>query len=134
MPVDSKKSRKILVVHGIQTGSNKDINSHKAIEKLVTERLDGVPVEFETDIYRYENINDRAQKRFKKLLGVFLDRLIKKIPFRKLLDTVTYYGIDLFGDVIIKLKKDTTGKTICDGLIEEIENIYPNVEKNIVEL
>ncbi len=124
MPVIPQKPRKILVVHGVQAGSDEDINSHETIRELVTDRLNGVPVEFETDIYRYENINDKAQKRLKKLLGVFLDRLIKQIPFGKLLGNVTYYGVDLVGDVIIKLKEGTTAKAICDGLIEKVENIY----------
>ncbi len=124
MGVDPKKPRKILVVHGVQIDRDEDINSHETIRELVTSRLNGIPVQFETDIYRYENINDKAQKKLKKILNVFLNRLTKKIPFGKLIGTVIHYGVDLVGDVIIKLKDGSTAMTIRDGLIEKIENIY----------
>jgi hypothetical protein len=124
MGVDPKKPRKILVVHGVQSGRDEDINAHKEIKELVISRLGGVPLEFETDIYRYENINDKAQNMLKKILDIFFEKLTDKIPFGKLLGTVIENGVDVVGDVVIKLKEGGTAATIRDGLIEKIENIY----------
>lgn len=124
MGVDPKKPRKILVVHGVQSGQDKDINLHKDIEELVFSRLVGLPLKFETDIYKYENINDKAQNKLKKILDMFFEKLTDKIPFGKLLGTVIENGVDVVGDVVIKLEEGGTAATIRDGLIEKIENIY----------
>ncbi len=124
MGVDPNKIRKILVVHGVQSGRNEDINVHKDIKELVVSRLGGVPLKFETDIYRYENISDKAQSKVKKILDIFLDKLIGKIPFGNLLGSVIENGVDIVGDVVIKLKGGSTAETIRDGLIEKIESIY----------
>jgi hypothetical protein len=60
----------------------------------------------------------------KKVLDVFLLKLTDKIPFGQLLGSLLYQGVDLVADVIIKLKEDSTAKTIGDGLVEKIEQIY----------
>ncbi|MCK4422017.1 hypothetical protein KAW48_09485 [candidate division WOR-3 bacterium] len=124
MGVEPQKPRKILVVHGVQTGRDEDINSHETIRELIINRLNGIPIRFETDIYKYENINDKAQKKLKKILDFFLKRLTDKVPFGKLLGSVVDSGVDLVGDVVIKLKEDSTAMTIRNGLIKKIEKIY----------
>lgn len=124
MGVDPNKPRKILVVHGVQSGRNEDINVHKDIEKLVTSRLGDLPLEFETDIYKYENINDEAQGKLKKILDIFFDKLLNKIPFGNLIGSVIENQVDVVGDVIIKLKEGSTAAAIRNGLVERIESIY----------
>jgi hypothetical protein len=122
--VDPNKPRKILVVHGVQSGQDEDINVHKDIKELIISRLGGVPLKFETDIYRYENVSDKAQSKVKKILSIFFNKLTKRIPFGNLLGTVIENGIDVVGDVVIKLKGGSTAEVIRDGLIKKIESIY----------
>ncbi len=124
MSVDPSKSRKILVVHGVQTGRDKDINAQELIKKLIINRLNGIPVDFDTEMYRYENINDKAQEKLRKTFDLFLSNLTKEISFAKLLGIAVDKGIDLVGDVVIKCRDGSTAKVICDGLIKKIEDIY----------
>ncbi len=124
MAVDPQKPRKILVVHGVQTGTDADINSDEKINELVVNRLAGTPIQFDTDIYKYENINDEAKGKLIKVLNFFTKRLAGKIPFGNLTGTLIDLGVDLAGDVVIKLKEGDTAKIIGDGLIEKIETIY----------
>ena len=66
MAVDPKKPRTVLVIHGVQTGSDKEQNQHKTIKDLLKNRLGKIPLQFNTDIYRYENLNDQAQHKYQK--------------------------------------------------------------------
>ncbi|MCK4352568.1 hypothetical protein KAW65_04080 [candidate division WOR-3 bacterium] len=127
MSVDPGKPRKILVVHGVQAGEDKDINSHEDIEKLILSRLtpEQLPVvRFETEMYRYENINDDAQSKLKKVFGFFLERLLNKVLIGELLGKIVEKGVDVIGDVVINLQEGNTAATIRDGLISKIESIY----------
>jgi hypothetical protein len=124
MAVDSKKPRKILVVHGVQAGTDEDIDSDKKIKELVISRLAGTPVQFDTDIYKYENINDAAQEKLKKVLNYFSQALTSQTILGGLLGKLVESGVDLIGDVVISLKDGDTAKIIIKGLIEKIEKIY----------
>ena len=124
MAVDPTKPRKILVVHGVQTGTDEDIHVDKKIEELVKSRLGDIPVNFETEAYKYENINDEAQEKYEKVLSFFMKRLIDRVPFGNILGTLMDSGVDLVGDVVIAVKDGSTAKMIRDGLIEQIEQIY----------
>ncbi|MFA5032222.1 MAG: hypothetical protein WC614_04300 [bacterium] len=127
MSVDPKKPRKILVVHGVQAGKDNDINSHDGIKKLILSRLtpEQLPmVKFETEMYRYENINDNAQRSLKKVLGIFLVDLLGKIPIGSLAGKLVENGVDVVGDVIINIQEGSTATIIRDGLINRIEKIY----------
>ena len=92
MAVDPTKARKILVVHGVQTGTDEDQDQHKTIAELVKNRLGSIPLDFEAEMYRYENINDAAQKKFQRLI-----KLIAKTPVG---GKVASNVIDLVGDVV----------------------------------
>jgi len=116
MPVDPQKPRRILVVHGVQTGTNEDQDQHKLIQGLVTDRLNGAPVDFESDIYRYEDLNDAATKKLSRVLKLFLDNIIAE----KTVDL----AIDLIGDVLIALRKGSTAHRIRQGLIDRILSSY----------
>jgi hypothetical protein len=124
MAVDPRKPRKILIVHGVQTGTDEDINSDKKIKELVINRLAGTPVQFDTDIYKYENINDDAQEKLKKVLNFFSQALTSQTVLGGFLGKLVESGIDLVGDVVINLKDGDTAKIIGKGLIEKIEKIY----------
>ena len=116
MPVDPQKPRKILVVHGVESGTNADQNQHELIRQLLLTRLSGIPLDFETEMYRYENINDAAQQPLKDLLTLFLDRLNVSTPFADIADIV--------GDVVVTLDNDKPAHQIRAGLRARIEAIY----------
>ncbi len=80
MPVDPQRPRKILVVHGVESGTDADQNQHELIRRLLRSRLSGIPLDFEAEMYRYENINDAAQRPLKDLLTLFLDPLNLSTP------------------------------------------------------
>jgi hypothetical protein len=54
MSVDSSKPRKILCVHGVQTGRDADIDRHEVLRELINDRLNRRPLKFETEMYKYE--------------------------------------------------------------------------------
>jgi hypothetical protein len=124
MSVDPLKPRKILVVHGVQTGRDEDIKSHEIIKELILDRLNGIPLAFDTEMYRYENINDVALGKLKKVLDGFMNKLIAKMPLGGLVGSVLDKGIDVVGDVLIELKDGTACQQIRQGLIDRIEQIY----------
>lgn len=116
MPVDPKKPRKILVVHGVQTGSNADQNQHETVKALVKARLAQLSIPFETEMYRYENINDKAMKPFKTLLGLIIESPVGSFLAKETLDLV--------GDVVISLEDGKPAQAIRAGLKKRIEQIY----------
>jgi hypothetical protein len=120
MPVDPSKPSRVLVVHGVQSSTDAEQNQHEDIAELIRARLNGVPVEFETEMYRYENINDRAQKKFKRLAGMFTTALTGKLTLQR----VAGFTLDVVGDVVIALQDGTTAAAIRKGLRERILEIY----------
>ena len=124
MGVDPTKPRKILAVHGVRTDRDDTIKCHEVLRELIIDRLDNMPVNFEIEMYKYENLNDAAQDRLTKVLDFFLNKLIDKVPFGRLLGSLIDQGLDLVGDVLIKLREGTTALMIRDGLVERVEQIY----------
>ncbi len=116
MAVDPQKPRKILVVHGVQTGTDADQNQHELIRELVADRLNGIPLNFETDIYRYENINDTAQQSLRNLLSLFLNQLKLRTP--------ADFLADLVGDVVLALEDGSTAQQIRAGLRRRVEETF----------
>ena len=116
MPVDPAKPRKVLVVHGVQSGTDADQHQHEAVAALIRARLNGLPVRFETEIYRYENINDQAQKQLKRVLGYFTSALSGQTA----LSAVAGFTLDLVGDVVIALEDGTTAAKIRKGLRDQV--------------
>jgi hypothetical protein len=116
MAVDPLKQRRILVVHGVQSGTSEDQNQHKLIKALVNDRLNGAPVNFDTNIYRYEDLNDAAKKKLTRVLSLFL----KNVLAEKTVDL----ALDIVGDVLIALQAGSTARKIRDGLIERILKFY----------
>lgn len=116
MPVDPQKQRRILVVHGVQTGTNEDQDQHRLIKALVTDRLNGAPVNFDTDIYKYEDLNDAAKDRLSRVLKLFLDNILAE----KAVDL----ALDLVGDVLIALEDGSTARQIRRGLVDKILESY----------
>ncbi|MBT3877775.1 MAG: hypothetical protein HOI47_29175 [Candidatus Scalindua sp.] len=124
MTVDPQKPRKILVIHGVQTGTDEDIDSDQKIKELVINRLAGTHIQFDTDIYKYEGISDDALERQKKVFGFLTKALTCQTPFSGLLGILVESGVDLIGDVVISLREGDTASIIGDGLIRKILEIY----------
>lgn len=118
MSVDPKKQRKILIVHGVQIGSDADQKQDKVITELVNNRLGNIPLNFKSELYRYENINDAAQKKYKRL-----SNLIVKTPIGKV---VAEKAIDLIGDVVTSYLDTSTAAKIRTGLRKQILKHYNN--------
>jgi hypothetical protein len=116
MAVDPGLPRKVLVVHGVQTGTDADLNQDRLIDTLIRSRLGNIPLPFECSLYRYENINNEAQKKFRLLL----DLLIQNPIGQAVGDNV----LDLVGDVVISLQNGKTADIIRQGLRKAILDIY----------
>ena len=116
MPVDPALPRKVLVVHGVQTGTDADLHQEQLVDVLIRNRLNGLPVEFSCELYSYENVNDAAQKKFRTLLKLFTTALAGQ----QLLSSVSDAAADLVGDVVIALDDGSTAAKIRAGLRERI--------------
>lgn len=116
MAVDPGKPRKVLVVHGVQTGSNDDLNQERLIDELIRSRLGNIPLPYTCELYRYENINDAAQQNFSRLIEL----LVKNPVGQAVGQTV----LELAGDVVISLADGSTAETIRNGLRQAIVDIF----------
>lgn len=112
MPVVPHKTRRVLVVHGVQLGGDDGLNQHRLVNELIQARLGGIPVHYGVDLYRYENINDEAQQAYNRLVG-----LMASTPVGSVLASS---ALDMVGDVVINLADGSTAATIRDGLKEKI--------------
>lgn len=88
-----------VVVHGVQLGSDKDIQSAEQIKKLIQNTLNNIPTnkEFETLSVKYEDDNDEAQQPYQCLLKA----LTLESP---LIGNALNQIIDIVGDVITASK------------------------------
>lgn len=116
MPLDFRRKRKILIIHGVQRGTNQDLTQHKVIAKNVEAQLKGFGVPFETDIFKYEDINDRAFRVVKKALAALTGNIID--------GWVVSQAVDLVSDVALALNEGPTYRRIKRELREKILESY----------
>jgi len=116
MAVDPAKPKRVLVVHGVEAGTDADLHQDRLIDSLVRSRLGGMPLSFGTELYRYENINDRAQRRLRQVIQLFLTNMLARAGVDLTLDLVL--------DVLIALKDGSTARTIRQGLVDRLLEIY----------
>lgn len=116
MSVDPSKKRKIIVVHGVQIGSDEDQKQDESITELVNNRLGNIPLKFEAEMYKYENINDAAQKKMRRLF-----KFISNAPVG---GVVVDTAIDLVGDVVTSYLDTSTAAKIREGLKKKIIECY----------
>jgi hypothetical protein len=112
MPVDPTKPRKILIIHGVQTENNAVLNQDKLIEQLLMSRLGNLHLNFETDLFRYEDLNDQTQIKYQNLIKLFT---LVPVGGRLLKD-----GIDLVGDVVTAKQDTSTAAMIRQGFKNKI--------------
>ncbi|NQZ31867.1 MAG: hypothetical protein HRU06_11365 [Oceanospirillaceae bacterium] len=105
MPLDKKPH--FVVVHGVQAGTDADIESDKQINKLLKAQLSNIErsEDYEVIGIKYEDINDSAQKPYQLLLSA----LTAGNP----LNSLTLSRIfDVVGDVFIASKGGKTANKI----------------------
>lgn len=116
MPVDPSKPRVILIVHGVQTGDNEGADRREDVRDLIESRAPNLPVQFDTQMFSYEDLNDRALNKYKRLAAALV-----KTPIGNVLAPTL---IDLAGDVVISLANGTTAAKIRARLQARIGEIY----------
>lgn len=116
MPVDPRKPRKVLVVHGVQTGTDEDLCQDSLIKELIQSRIGSIPLTFECELFRYEDINDEALEKYKRLISLLVQNPIGAAVGKTVLDLV--------GDVVLSLQNDSCAHEIRKGLREKILEIY----------
>lgn len=120
MPVDPAKSRHVLVVHGVQAGKDSDQRQDEQVTALLDARMGGIPLKYDVGLYRYENINDQAQRKFRSLIKAIAKTPIDSVIADKVLDVV--------GDVVVSLLDGSVAAKIRKGLREQILSVY-NAER-----
>ncbi|MEW6645900.1 MAG: hypothetical protein AB1450_01710 [Pseudomonadota bacterium] len=108
--------RKIVVVHGVQTGDDDDLKQDDAIHKLLRQRLGDLEVDCAVEMYRYENLNNSVLDKYQKLI-----KLLISTPLGA---TLAASAIDLAGDVVISLAQGSTADKIRNALREKILAYY----------
>jgi len=116
MAVNPKLTRRILVIHGVLIGKDEDQKQHIEVRRNVKNRLGDIPLKFRTEMYHYENINDRAQRKFRTLVKLLIANPVGSI--------VTDKVLDLVGDVVIARLNTSTAHKIREGLKKRILEIY----------
>lgn len=120
MGVNSGNKSKILVIHGVQTGDNQDLRQHEVIRKNLEKQLGGLDIPFETDIFKYEDINDETTYLIKKILAAMTGN--------KITGWLVEEAVDLAGDVGIALLKGEVYRLIVDRFKAKIMESYEKEE------
>lgn len=120
MAVNFDNKKKILIIHGVQTGDDADLRQHEVIRKNLEAHLGGMDVPFETDIFKYEDINDEAAYLIKKILAAMTGN--------KITGWIVEQAVDLVGDVGIALLKGGTYRLIVDSFKAKIMESYEKEE------
>ena len=115
--VDPATQRKILVVHGVETGTNTDQRQDRDIRTIIERSLQasGAELDFGVDLYAYEDLNDEAKQKYEALLHVLLTAIAGP-PAAWAVDKI----VDVVGDVVISLTDDSTAHAIREGLQKRI--------------
>jgi len=119
MSVDFRKDAHILAVHGVQLGEDESIKSEEQVHTLVTKSLSRSHLErqFEVLGFFYEDINDQAQKFYKKIASAVSSGIPLAGPALKAV-------IDIAGDVVTAAKNTSTAKKIRNKLRKQILRSY----------
>ena len=122
MAVDFNKDPEILVIHGVQTGDNNDQRQHEYIESTLNQLLSSPdmhfddPLEFTTNIFKYEDINDKATKLIRRVLSSMTGNAIAGWMVDR--------ASDLVGDVLLALSEGAAYNQIKHSLADTIRTIH----------
>ena len=115
MPVNPSLPRNVLVVHGVQS-SDTDLNQDILVKELISSRINNVPLSYTCELYKYENLNADAERKYKDLLNLLVAGPIGQAVGDAVLEMV--------GDVVISLENGATAENIRDGLRRKILEIF----------
>jgi hypothetical protein len=115
MPVSPSLPRKVLVVHGVQS-SDTTLNQDTLINELIRARIDNIPLSYECELYRYENLNVDALQKYNTLLGLLVANPIGTAIGGAILEMI--------GDVVISLQNSATANKIRRGLRQKVLAIF----------
>ena len=118
--IDFAKKKQVLVIHGVQAGDDADLRQHEEIRKNVIKHLGGIAMPFETDIFRYEDINDEASFVVKKALAA--------LTGNRIAGWIVEQAVDVAGDVAIALLKGPTYELIKERFKARILASYDRRE------
>lgn len=122
MPVNLEHSAfRLLVIHGVQPGTDEELNQDQDILKLV--QSSDPQAQIKVDLYRYENLNDAAQLRRRRAFNQLFGNLLTKVADP---------ALDFALDVVINLEADATATQIRKGLKQKILNYYADGEPLIL--
>ncbi len=115
MPVDFTKPAHILAVHGVQAGTDADVEAEDSVRKMVTRALarSHIQRDFTVNGYLYEDINDESQ-RFYQLIRTAITQ------GQPLAGQVLKRVIDVVGDVVTAARDTSTARRIRDGLVQKM--------------
>lgn len=116
MAVDPRKQRVVLVVHGVQLGDSHDLRQHLAVAALLEGRLGNMPLPFQADLFRYEHLNDQAQRLYQQLVSRIVTNPVGSV--------LASSAIDLVGDVVTARLDTSTAAQIRRGLRDRILEIF----------
>ena len=118
MAVDFDNTPEVLVIHGVQTGDNNDQRQHEYVRATLEHLLSNPdlhfddPLDFSTDIFKYEDINDEATD----LVG----RVLASMTGNAIAGWVVDKASDLVGDVLLAVAQGTVYDEIKQALSARI--------------
>jgi len=115
MPVNPSLSRKVLVVHGVQSNDT-NLNQDVLINELIKTRIDNIPLSYACELYRYENLNVEALQKYHVLLD-----LLGATPLG---EAVGRAALEMIADVVISLQNGATADAIRAGLRQKVLEIF----------
>lgn len=110
MSVNFSLPKKVLVIHGVQGGSDSDQNQNQVIEENLSQHLSSV--NYNTSMFTYEDINDQAQQTTKRIFSALAGNPIGAL--------VAASAVDIAGDVIIALQEGDVYDEIINKLCDKI--------------
>jgi hypothetical protein len=115
MPVNPSSPRTVLIVHGVQSNDT-NLNQDVLVDELIKTRIDNVPLSYACDLYRYENVNVEALRKYEGLLGLLADGPVG--------EAVGGPVLEMIGDVVISLENGAPAEEIREGLRQKILDIF----------
>src|SRR5262249_22526404 len=115
MPVDPSAPRKVLVVHGVQCNDT-DLDQDVLVGELIKARIENIPLSYACELYRYENLNAEALRKYHALLD-----LLGLCPAAT---TISEAALEMVGDVVISLENGGTADEIRSGLRQKILEVF----------
>ncbi len=127
MSVDFTKPAHVLVVHGVQTGTDADITASDNVAKLTRKALERSHIsrDFESVGFYYEDINDNAQTFYKLLArAITAGNSLASTALRKF--------VDLAGDVVTASANTSTAKKIRRKLAKAVLDAHRDGHQLII--